>query len=41
MEWYEIVGLIAIGLFFVVAIITDGFDWLNDDDDLYGGGIHP
>lgn len=41
MEWYKIVGLVAIGLFIIVAVITDGFDWLNDDDDDHGGGIHP
>jgi len=28
-------------LFVIIAVITDGFDWLNDDDDVHGGGIHP
>jgi len=41
MEWYKIVGLIVIVLFVIIAVITDGFDWLNDDDDVHGGGIHP
>jgi len=41
MEWYRIVGLIVIGLFVIIAVITDGFEWLSDDDDVHGGGIHP
>ncbi len=27
MEWYEIVGLVFVCLFFAVALITDGFDF--------------
>jgi len=27
MEWYEIVGLIVLILFFIVAGLTDGFDF--------------
>jgi len=27
MEWYEIAGLALMGLFFIVALITDGFDF--------------
>lgn len=30
MEWYKVVGLIVIGLFTIVAIITDGFDWTKE-----------
>ncbi len=41
MEWYKITSLVVIGLFFIIAIVTDGFDWLKDDDDIHGGGIHP
>jgi hypothetical protein len=39
MEWYKIVACISVLLFFIIAIITDGFDWLNDDNDIHTGGV--
>lgn len=41
MEWYKIAGLVVIVLFLIIAVITDGFDWLNNDDSPHNGGLHP
>jgi hypothetical protein len=40
-ELYKILVIIFIILFFVIGLITDGFDWLSDDEDVPDGGIHP
>ena len=40
MEWYKILGLVLIGIFFITVVITDGFDFLNKTDDNNSGGLH-
>ena len=27
MEWYEVAGLVLLSIFFLVAVLTDGFDF--------------
>jgi hypothetical protein len=41
MEWYKVLGLILVGLFCIATVITDGFDFLNKDNDDSSGGMHP